>query len=128
MPELNSAILSIVFAVAVMFTAVHSETSFNHYSIVGAWELEDITGWGVSDLDNLGNWVETYFEDGTGMVQSGWISGDFTWSIQGNRLTLIIDGWHETTVNFQLTDSTFITYDPDSPEYPVEKWFFRRIQ
>ena len=95
-------------------------------AIVGTWELVSITGWDESDLELLGHWVETYFEDGTGEVRSDIMSSDFTWLIQENRL-IMDDGMQVTTVNFYVTDSTFITFDPDSPEYPDGRWTFRRI-
>jgi len=102
--------------------------AYNAYAdaILGTWELVSITGWGETDLELLGHWAETFFEDGTGEVRSGILSGDFTWSIQENRL-IMDDGFQETVVNFRVTGSTFITYDPDSPSYPDDIWTFRRV-
>jgi len=114
----GAVIAVLIVAVVILFV------NMNRSSIVGTWELVEITGWDESTVASMGHWVEIYFRDGTGINYIDGQPDDFTWSTRGNSLTLTGGGW-DYVLNFRVSRSELITYNPDY--YPEGVWIFRRI-
>jgi len=111
--------IAVIAAVVVVIAVVVFGFGRDH-SIVGAWELVDLV-----DEDR---YIEMhFFYDGTGKSFSS-ISFDnpFTWSVDGNRLTMHYEELRMggvITQHFRISGSRLTLIDTEWPE----EWIFRRI-
>jgi len=121
---LVAAIIAAVAVVAIV--AIIVLVNMNRGSIVGSWELVDITGGPDAEflLEIFDGIVDTFFPDGTGVSHwDGHYDELFTWSTTGNRLRIIWE-WADPSVHrFEISGEMLITDNPDTDVI----WIWRRI-
>ena len=95
-------------------------------SIVGTWELVEVTGpYYYLFTDYFLGMVDTFYRNGTGVSNFNNEVDEFVWTINGNRITiewLTFDS--STTMIFEVTGRYMRQHAPD---YPELVWIFRRI-
>jgi len=125
-----------LIAFTVLFISGCDGNSGTGDTIVGVWEIEEIHG--ESPEEALDGWfygaVSTFLTNGTGYeVHPGdededgeYTRIDFSWTVEGNVLTMEWDNdWADTVHYFSVTQTQLTTYHEDDPE---GVWVWTRVR